>query len=220
MSQKAWGGVFSEATDRRVEQFTESVSFDRRLFAHDIAGSTAHAQMLAKAGLLTTDECRQIEQTLGEIRKEIEQDRFPFRTELEDIHMHVEKALTDRIGDVGRKLHTARSRNDQVSTDLRLWVREAIDIIGARLLDVQRALVGRCDADVDVILPGYTHMQRAQPVLAPHYWLAYCEKFERDRQRLADCRRRTNTLTLGAAALAGTSLPIDRADVAQRLGFD
>ena len=219
MSQKAWGGVFSEATDRRVEQFTESVSFDRRLFAHDIAGSTAHAQMLAKAGLLTTDECRQIEQTLGEIRKEIEQDRFPFRTELEDIHMHVEKALTDRIGDVGRKLHTARSRNDQVSTDLRLWVREAIDIIGSRLLDVQRALVGHCDADADVILPGYTHMQRAQPVLAPHYWLAYCEKFERDRQRLADCRRRTNNLTLGAAALAGTSLPGDRADVARRLGF-
>ncbi len=219
MSQKAWGGVFSEATDRRVEQFTESVSFDRRLFAHDIAGSNAHAQMLAKVGLLTSDESVKIEQTLGEIRKEIEQDRFPFRTELEDIHMHVEKALTDRTGDVGRKLHTARSRNDQVSTDLRLWVREAIDIIGARLLDVQRALVGRCDADGDVILPGYTHMQRAQPVLAPHYWLAYCEKFERDRQRLADCRRRTNTLTLGAAALAGTSLPIDRADVAQRLGF-
>jgi argininosuccinate lyase len=219
LSQKAWGGVFSEATDRRVEQFTESVSFDRRLFAHDIAGSTAHAQMLAKTGLLTTDECVQIEQTLGEIRTEIEQGHFPFRTELEDIHMHVEKVLTDRTGDVGRKLHTARSRNDQVSTDLRLWVREAIDIIGARLRDVQRALVRRCDADADVILPGYTHMQRAQPVLAPHYWLAYCEKFERDRQRLADCRRRTNCLTLGAAALAGTSLTIDRADVAQRLGF-
>jgi argininosuccinate lyase len=219
LSQKAWGGVFSESTDRRVEEFTESVSFDRRLFAHDIAGSIAHAQMLAKVGLLTSDESVKIEQTLGEIRKEIEQDRFPFRTELEDIHMHVEKALTDRTGDVGRKLHTARSRNDQVSTDLRLWVREAIDIIGARLLDVQRALVGRCDADADVILPGYTHMQRAQPVLAPHYWLAYCEKFERDRQRLADCRRRTNTLALGAAALAGTSLPIDRAEVAQRLGF-
>jgi argininosuccinate lyase len=219
LSQKVWGGVFSEATDRRVEQFTESVSFDRRLFAHDIAGSTAHAQMLAKAGLLSADESVKIEQTLSEIRKEIEQDRFPFRTELEDIHMHVEKALTDRTGDIGRKLHTARSRNDQVATDLRLWVREAIDVIGARLRDVQRALVGRSDADSDVILPGYTHMQRAQPVLAPHYWLAYCEKFERDRQRLADCRRRTNTLTLGAAALAGTSLPIDRADVAERLGF-
>jgi argininosuccinate lyase len=220
LSQKVWGGVFSEATDRRVEQFTESVSFDRRLVAQDIAGSTAHAQMLAKVGLLTADECRRIEETLREIREEIEQDRFPFHTELEDVHMHVEKALTDRIGDAGRKLHTARSRNDQVSTDLRLWVREAIDTIVARLRDVQRALVGRCDRDTDVILPGYTHTQRAQPVLAPHYWLAYGEKFERDRQRLIDCRRRTNCLTLGAAALAGTSLPIDRADVAARLGFD
>lgn len=220
MSQKVWGGAFSEATDRRVEQFTESVSFDRRLFAHDIAGSIAHAQMLAKVGVLTSDESAQIEQTLGDIREEIEQSRFAFCTELEDIHMNVEKALTDRIGDVGRKLHTARSRNDQVSTDLRLWVREAIDTIVARLRDVQRALVGRCDRDAGVILPGYTHMQRAQPVLAAHYWLAYCEKFERDRQRLIDCRRRVNCLTLGAAALAGTSLPIDRADVARRLGFD
>ncbi len=220
MSQKAWGGVFDVATDRRVEQFTESVSFDRRLFAQDIEASTAHAQMLAKVGLLTADECQAIGQTLGDIRREIEQDRFPFHAELEDIHMHVEKALVDRLGDVGRKLHTARSRNDQVSTDLRLWVREAIDKIDKRLADVQRALVSRCDADADVILPGYTHTQRAQPVLAPHYWLAYCEKFRRDRQRLADCRRRANRLTLGAAALAGTSLPIDRDDVAQRLGFE
>ncbi len=220
MSQKAWGGVFDVATDRRVEQFTESVSFDRRLFAQDIEGSTAHAQMLAKVGLISAGECLSIEQTLGEIRREIEQGSFQFRTELEDIHMHVEKALVDRLGDVGRKLHTARSRNDQVSTDLRLWVREAIDKIDGRLADVQKALVGRCDADADVILPGYTHLQRAQPVLAPHYWLAYCEKFERDRQRLADCRRRANRLTLGAAALAGTSLPIDRDDVARRLGFE
>ena len=220
MSEKAWGGVFDVATDRRVERFTESVSFDHRLFAQDIEGSVAHAQMLAKVGLLTADECRMIEQTLGEIRLEIEQGSFPFRTELEDIHMHIEKALVDRIGDVGRKLHTARSRNDQVSTDLRLWVRDAIDNIDQRLSDVQGALVGRCDADADVILPGYTHTQRAQPVLAPHYWLAYCEKFRRDRQRLADCRRRTNRLTLGTAALAGTSLPIDRDDVAKRLGFE
>ena len=134
--------------------------------------------------------------------------------------MHIERALIERIGDVGRKLHTGRSRNDQVSTDLRLWVRDAIDQIDERLVDVQRAFVGRCDADADCILPGYTHMQRAQPVLAPHYWLAYCEKFQRDRERLADARRRTNVLSLGAAALAGTSLPIDREDVARRLGFD
>ena len=146
MAEKAWGGVFDEATDRRVEEFTESVSFDRRLYAQDIAGSIAHAQMLAKVGLLTADECRQIEQGLGEIRQEIEQGRFQFRIELEDIHMHIERALIDRIGDVGRKLHTARSRNDQVSTDLRLWVRDAIDQIDARLVDLQRAFVGRCDA--------------------------------------------------------------------------
>ena len=220
MADKPWGGVFEQATDTRVEAFTESVSFDRRLYAHDIEGSTAHAQMLEKIGLLTADECLKIVQGLQEIRQEIEQGRFQFRTELEDIHMHVERALIDRLGDVGRKLHTARSRNDQVATDLRLWTRWAIDRIDERLLALQRAFVGRCDADTDVILPGYTHFQRAQPVLALHYWLAYCEKFQRDRLRLADCRRRVNILPLGAAALAGTSLPIDRADVAARLVFD
>lgn len=220
MAEKAWGGVFSDATDRRVEEFTESVSFDRRLYAQDIAGSTAHAQMLAKVGLITSDECRQIEQALEQIRQEIEQDRFAFRAELEDIHMHIERALIERLGDVGRKLHTGRSRNDQVATDMRLWVRQSIDQIDRRVVELQRAFVGRCDADADVILPGYTHLQRAQPVLAPHYWLAYCEKFQRDRRRLADCRRRANVLSLGAAALAGTSLPIDREYIADRLGFD
>lgn len=220
MTEKAWGGVFSEATDRRVEEFTESVSFDRRLYAHDVAGSIAHARMLAKVGLLEQDECLKIVQTLEEIRGDIEQGRFRFSVELEDIHMHVERALIERLGDVGRKLHTARSRNDQVATDMRLWVREAIDQIDQRLVGLQRALVGRCEGDLDVILPGYTHLQRAQPVLAPHYWLAYCEKFQRDRDRLADCRRRTNVLSLGAAALAGTSLPIDRQEVARLLEFD
>ncbi len=220
MADKAWGGVFDEATDRRVEEFTESVSFDRRLYAHDIAGSIAHAGMLANVGLISKDECRQIEQALEEIRLEIEQGSFQFKVELEDIHMHIERALIDRIGDVGRKLHTGRSRNDQVATDMRLWVREAIEQIDSRLVELQRSFVGRCQTDADVILPGYTHMQRAQPVLAPHCWLAYCEKFQRDRGRMADCRRRTNVLSLGAAALAGTGLPIDRADVAERLGFD
>jgi argininosuccinate lyase len=220
VSEKAWSGVFREATDARVEAFTESVSFDRRLYAQDIDASIAHAQMLASVGLITGDECQQIEQALSEIRQDIEQDRFPFRADQEDVHMNVERALIDRIGDTGRKLHTARSRNDQVATDMRLWVREAIDRIDARLVELQRAFVGRCDADFDVILPGYTHLRRAQPVLAPHYWLAYCEKLERDRGRLADCRRRANVLSLGAAALAGTSLPIDRDDVRQRLGFE
>ncbi|HEV3137924.1 MAG TPA: argininosuccinate lyase [Pirellulales bacterium] len=219
MAEKAWGGVFEQATDRRVEKFTESVSFDRRLYAQDIAGSIAHAQMLAKVGLLTDDECQQIEQSLHEIRREIEQGRFQFSVELEDIHMHIERALVDRLGDVGRKLHTARSRNDQVATDLRLWVRDAIDRIDARLVDLQRAFVSRAEQDRDCILPAYTHLQRAQPVLAAHYWLCYCEKLERDRGRLTGCRLRTNVLGLGAGAVAGTSLPIDRQDVARRLDF-
>jgi len=219
VSWKPWAGVFTQATDPRVEGFTESVSFDRRLFAQDIRGSIAHAQMLAKVGLLTQQECQQMEQALLEIEDEIRSGRFVFRTELEDIHMHIERALIDRLGDVGRKLHTARSRNDQVATAMRLWVREAIDHIDALLRQVQEAFVGRCERDGQVILPGYTHLRRAQPVLAAHYWLAYCEKFQRDRDRLADCRRRVNVLPLGSAALAGTSLPIDRHDVARRLGF-
>ena len=202
-----------------MEKFTESVSFDRRLYAHDIRLSTAHAQMLAKVGLLSADECRQIEQALAEIRQEIEQGQFEFCAELEDVHMHIERALIDRLGDVGRKVHTARSRNDQVSTDLRMWVRDAIDQLDGLLVDLQRAFVGAASAISIAYLPAYTHLQRAQPVLAPHYWLAYCEKLERDRGRLADCRRRINVLSLGAAALAGTSLPIDRADVAERLEF-
>lgn len=220
MSQKAWGGVFNENTDRRMEKFSESVSFDKRLYAHDIDGSKAHAAMLAKVGLLSDEETGLIHQGLDEIRAEIESGEFEYRIELEDIHMHIEKALIDRIGDVGRKLHTGRSRNDQVSTDVRLWIRDAIDQIDARLADVQCAFVERCDADLDCVLPGYTHLQRAQPVLAPHYWLAYCEKFQRDRARLSDARRRVNVCPLGAAALAGTSLPIDRHDTARRLGFD
>jgi argininosuccinate lyase len=213
-------GVFSKATDRRVEQFTESVSFDHRLYAHDVAGSIAHAQMLAKTGLLTAEEAQQIETALRAIEQDIAAGRMEFKIELEDIHMHIETALIERLGDVGRKLHTARSRNDQISTDIRLWVRDAIDRVDEKLVALQTAFVDRCDADHHVILPGYTHLQRAQPVLAAHYWLAYCEKFERDRQRLADCRRRVNVLSLGAAALAGTTLPIDRHDVAERLGFE
>ncbi|REK12779.1 MAG: argininosuccinate lyase [Planctomycetota bacterium] len=220
MAKKAWAGVFQEATDARVEQFTESVSFDRRLYAHDITGSLAHAQMLARVGLITEDERGQIEQALGTIRRQIEQGDFQFKPELEDIHMHIEAALIEQLGDVGRKLHTARSRNDQVSTDLRMWVRDAIDQVDASLVALQTAFVGRADADQGCILPAYTHMQRAQPVLATHYWLCYCEKFERDRARLADCRRRVNVLGLGSAAVAGTSLPIDREWVASQLGFE
>jgi argininosuccinate lyase len=220
LSTPSRSGVFGEAPNRLVEQFTESVSFDHRLYAQDVAGSIAHSQMLAAKGVISAAEQQQIEQGLLEIRAEIEAGDFELRTELEDIHMHIEQALINRLGDVGRKLHSGRSRNDQVATDFRLWVRDAIDDIDAKLVELQRAFVSRCDRDADVILPGYTHLQRAQPVLAPHYWLAYCEKFERDRQRLQDCRKRVNVSTLGTAALAGTSLPIDRDDVARRLGFD
>ena len=213
-------GVFTDFTDRRVELFTESISIDRRLFEVDIRGSIAHAKMLRDTGLLTDEEYQQIEAGLLDIRRQIEVNEFTFNVEFEDIHLHIEHALVAKIGDTGRKLHTARSRNDQVVTDMRIWIREAIDRIDHWLVNVQAAFVERCDADFNVILPGYTHMQRAQPVLAPHVWLAYCEKFERDRWRLKDCRRRVNVLGLGAAALAGTSLPIDRFKTAEYLGFD
>jgi argininosuccinate lyase len=220
VANKPWSGVFDRATDRRVEKFTESVSFDRRLYAHDIRGSIAHAQMLSKVGILTDDERHQIVTGLEQIGQEIAAGEFEFREALEDVHMNIERALIDRIGDVGRKLHTGRSRNDQISNDIRLWVREEIDAMGARLEAVQRAFLGRWQQDWGVILPAYTHLQRAQPVLAAHYWLAYCEKLERDRERLADCRARVNQMSLGTAALAGTSIPIDRHMVADELEFD
>jgi argininosuccinate lyase len=169
---------------------------------------------------LTAAEADSICKTLDDIGREIAGGHFPFRIELEDIHMHIESALIQRLGDVGRKLHTGRSRNDQVATDLKLYVRDAVKHVDTLLADVQRAFIARSPADLDVILPGYTHLQRAQPVLAPQYWLAYCEKFQRDRDRLADCLKRVNVSPLGAAALAGTSLPIDRNESASLLHFD
>ncbi len=220
MASPSRSGVFAKETDSRVELFTESISFDARLYAHDIQGSIAHAQMLEKIGILAANEREAIEKTLLEIKADIEAGNFTTSVSLEDIHMHIEKRLIDKLGDVGRKLHTGRSRNDQVSTDFRLWVRDALDRVDELLLQLQRAFVGRCDQDADTIIPAYTHMQRAQPVLAPHYWLAYCEKLQRDRERVADCRKRLNESSLGVAALAGTSIPIDRQDTAQRLGFD
>jgi argininosuccinate lyase len=216
---KAWGGRFEEKTDPRVEKFTESISFDARLAAVDIRGSQAHARMLAHVGIITAAECESICTTLEAIGDEIARGKFEFRTELEDIHMHIESALIARIGDVGRKLHTARSRNDQVATDLKLYCRDVIDALDRQLAALQSAFVERSAGDLDVIVPGYTHLQRAQPLLIVHYWLAYCEKFQRDRERLADCRRRVNISPLGAAALAGTSLPIDRDYSAKLLGF-
>ncbi len=220
MSQKTWGGRFSGDTDDRVEAFTESISFDRRLYRHDIRASEAHARMLAEVGLLSADEAAQIVTALDAIGEQIDRGDFTFSVKLEDIHTHIERALIERLGDVGRKLHTARSRNDQVVTDLKLWLRDGLDEIDGRLRELQAALVSAAEREREVVLPGYTHLQRAQPVLAAHYFLAYVEKYQRDRERLADCRRRVNVLPLGAAALAGTSLPIDRDRVARHLGFE
>lgn len=220
MKSPSRSDLFQSGTDRRLEAFAESISFDRRLYRHDIRGSIAHAEMLANVGLLSSEEFAQIRDTLREIEADLDADRLPMRFELEDIHMHIEQALIDRIGDVGRKLHTARSRNDQVSTDMRMWVRDALDEIDQGLMRLQQAFLARCDDDFDIILPAYTHLQRAQPVLASHYWLAYIEKLDRDRARLADCRRRVNSCSLGVAAVAGTTLPIDRQQTAQTLGFD
>jgi argininosuccinate lyase len=220
VTAKAWGGRFTQPTDKLVEAFTESISFDQRLAEVDVRGSQAHATMLAEAGLLTADERQQICTTLDDILAEIERGELPFRAELEDIHLHIESRLIERLGDVGRKLHTGRSRNDQIATDLKLYVRDAIDHLDRQLVELQRAFVARGDVDADVVLPGYTHLQRAQPVPAVHYWLCWCEKFQRDRERLADCRKRVNVSPLGAAALAGTTLPINRHRTAELLGFD
>ena len=212
--------VFQAGTDSRLEAFAESISFDQRLFRQDIRGSLAHVEMLRSQGVLSKDECGQISETLKQIEQEIDAGQFEIRLELEDIHMHIESVLIDRLGDVGRKLHTARSRNDQVSTDIRMWIREALDQVDSLLLELQRAFLGRCEVDFDVVLPAYTHLQRAQPVLAPHYWLAYIEKFQRDRERLNDCRRRVNQCPLGVAAVAGTTLNIDREQTAKALDFE
>lgn len=220
MSHKTWGGRFSGETDNRVEAFTESISTDRRLYRQDIRASQAHARMLAEVGLLTADEAARITAALDDIAGEIERGEFTFSAKLEDIHTHIERALIERLGDVGRKLHTGRSRNDQVATDVKLWVRDAIDTLDAQVRELQASFLAAAQREHGVVLPGYTHLQRAQPVLAAHYFLAYIEKYQRDRDRLADCRRRVNVLPLGAAALAGTSLPIDRERVRQQLGFD
>ena len=220
MSQKTWGGRFTGSTDNRVEAYSESISFDHRLYRHDIRASQAHARMLAEVGLLTTSEAEQIINALDAIGVDIEQGKMEFSIALEDIHTHIESALIARLGDVGRKLHTARSRNDQVVTDVKLWMRDAIDAFDERLKELQRAFLDFGERERDIVMPGYTHLQRAQPVLAAHYFLAYVEKLQRDRERLLDCRKRVNVLPLGSAALAGTSLPIDRQSVARQLGFD
>ena len=217
--KKPWGGRFAIDTHAQVEAFTASIHFDRRLAPYDIAGSIAHAQMLGKCGILDKGEMDAIVNGLGEIRQEIERGEFRIEAALEDIHMHVEQRLRDKIGEVAGKLHTARSRNDQVALDLRLYLREAIQQIREKIRSLQQELVAKAEVHLGTIMPGYTHLQRAQPVLLAHHLLAYFEMFQRDRHRFADCLGRVNVLPLGAGALAGTTLPIDRAYVAKLLGF-
>lgn len=217
---KLWGGRFTEATDAFVERFTASIGFDQRLARHDIAGSRAHATMLAEQGVLTAEERDAILAGLGEIEAAIEAGSFPWSVELEDVHMNIEARLTERIGAAGKKLHTGRSRNDQVATDIRLWLRDAIDALDAELVRLCEGLLAQAEANADTIMPGFTHLQTAQPVTLGHHFLAWFEMLLRDRSRLQDCRKRLNASPLGAAALAGTTFPINRARTAALLGFD
>ncbi len=218
--QRLWSGRFSEPTDAFVERFTASVGFDRRLYRHDIQGSLAHAGMLNRAGLLSDEEYRDIVQGLEAIQQDIEAGDFPWSVSLEDVHMNIEAELTRRIGETGKKLHTGRSRNDQVATDIRLYVRDAIDGIDAELTRLQQGLLDLAEQEAETIMPGFTHLQSAQPITFGHHLLAWYEMLERDHGRLTDCRKRLNLSPLGAAALAGTSYPIDRDYTASRLGFD
>ena len=220
LDTKLWGGRFSEGTDTFVEAFTASIQFDQRLYKHDITGSKAHAQMLEKVGILTAEEMQSIHQGLDEIMTEIEQGKMQWSIALEDIHMNIEAKLTDRIGLAGKKLHTGRSRNDQIATDIRLWLREQIDLISSEIQRLQTGLLDLAEREADTILPGFTHLQVAQPITFGHHMLAWYEMLVRDYERLQDCRKRVNIMPLGAAALAGTTYPIDRAYTSELLGFD
>ncbi|MFZ5472619.1 MAG: argininosuccinate lyase, partial [Pseudomonadota bacterium] len=219
-SNNTWSGRFSEPVSERVKRYTASIPFDWRLWPFDIQGSLAHARMLHRVGILSADDLAAIERGMAEIRAEIEAGRFTWSLDLEDVHMNIERALTARIGDAGKRLHTGRSRNDQVATDVRLYLRDAIDQILVLLRQARGALLDLAEKQADTVMPGFTHLQVAMPVTFGHHMLAYFEMLSRDAERLADCRRRVNRLPLGAAALAGTTFPIDRQFVAQELGFE
>lgn len=219
-TNQSWGGRFSEPVDAFVARFTASVDFDKRLYRHDIMGSIAHATMLAKVGVLSDAERDAIVDGLQQIQAEIEAGSFDWRVDLEDVHMNIEARLTDRIGVTGKKLHTGRSRNDQVATDIRLWLRDEIDTILAEITRLQEGLLGLAEAEADTIMPGFTHLQTAQPVTFGHHLLAWFEMLGRDYERLVDCRKRVNRMPLGSAALAGTTYPIQREITCQLLGFD
>lgn len=219
-TNSAWGGRFSEAVDAFVARFTASVNFDQRLYRQDIRGSLAHAAMLAEVGVLSRDECEQISAGLRAIETQIATGDFEWSETLEDVHMNIEARLTDAIGAVGKKLHTGRSRNDQVATDIRLWLRDEIDQISALITLLQAGIIKLAESQADTIMPGFTHLQTAQPVTFGHHLLAWNEMLQRDHGRLIDCRQRLNQSPLGAAALAGTTYPIDRHATAAALGFD
>ena len=215
-----WGGRFTESTDAFVQAFTASVEFDQRMAREDIQGSIAHATMLAEQGILTETETHIIIDGLRQIEREIESDEFSWSITHEDVHTNIESRLIDLIGDTGKKLHTGRSRNDQVATDIRLWLRNTIDRALSELTRLQSGLVTIAEREAETIMPGFTHLQAAQPVTFGHHMLAWNEMLERDAERLIDCRRRMNQCPLGAAALAGTSYPINRERTAELLGFD
>ncbi len=219
-TNQSWGGRFSEPVDAFVARFTASVDFDKRLYKHDIQGSIAHATMLAKVGVLSDAERDTIIDGLNAIRGEIEAGNFDWRVDLEDVHMNIEAKLTERIGITGKKLHTGRSRNDQVATDIRLWLREEIDVILAEITRLQDGLLSQAEQHAEVIMPGFTHLQTAQPVTFGHHLLAWFEMLSRDFERLVDCRKRVNRMPLGSAALAGTTYPIERSITCELLGFE
>jgi argininosuccinate lyase len=217
---KAWSGRFSEPVSDLVKRYTASVFFDRRMAAQDIRGSLAHARMLARQGIIGNEDFSAIERGMAQVAGEIERGEFNWNLDDEDVHLNIEKRLTALIGDAGKRLHTGRSRNDQVATDIRLWLRDQLDALDGLLADYQRALLALAEQHAATPLPGFTHLQVAQPVTFGHHLLAYVEMARRDRERFVDCRKRVNRLPLGAAALAGTTFPIDRAFVAAELGFD
>jgi argininosuccinate lyase len=219
-SGQAWSGRFSEPVAELVKRYTASVDFDKRLAEYDIRGSLAHARMLASVGVLSAADLADIERGMATILEEVRGDRFPWSVDLEDVHLNIEKRLTDLVGDAGKRLHTGRSRNDQVATDIRLYLRAAVDETLSGIRALQKALVDLAEQHVDTLMPGFTHLQVAQPVSFAHHLMAYYEMARRDAERFADCRKRINHLPLGAAALAGTTYPIDREQVARELGFD
>lgn len=217
---QAWSALFSEPMSDLVKRYTSSVFFDKRLWQADIAGSLAHAEMLAAQGIISASDHASIQRGMAQIKEEIESGAFEWKLDLEDVHLNIEARLTQLVGDAGKRLHTGRSRNDQVATDVRLWLRGEIDLISDLLKELQVSLVDVAEQNVEVILPGFTHLQVAQPVSFGHHMLAYVEMFKRDAERMADVRRRTNVLPLGSAALAGTTYPLDRERVAKTLGMD